>query len=434
VSSNGVVTLASGVTVDAESSKTGYSLTLEARDTADATLKDTVDLAITVQNVNELSVASDAEDALPLVNGVELNENLSQFFTDPEGDNLTISVTGSVPGLAVENGALTGAPTTDGTYTVSITATDGNGGSATHEVDLTVVTAPVISSPNLDNQINIDVMTDIVLISSAAVVKNTEGTIRIVNDGGTGFHGESVVNNFTIDLSNSDDAALVSISDDGTKITLNLEGGAFDFNNTYHIEISEGAFLSEVGDVPSVAVTDAEAINFTTVAPAVNTDFTFSGTFTSQESFVMLEDGTLGAGLNWLDAEAANPALAGTSSAPAPRDFASGNYGIAIADYGDTGIQTNDFFYNLQNFGAGDLIFIDDLGEGYDRLASVSEGSIIDDGSEPTTLAFGASGQANVGLSGGGLNVYLESTDTTFSSVDELQTLLNTNDTPVFYG
>jgi len=59
-------------------------------------------------------------------------------FSDADGDTLSYSVTYSPNnnGLSDENGVLSGAATQAGTYTITITADDGNGGQASDSFDI----------------------------------------------------------------------------------------------------------------------------------------------------------------------------------------------------------------------------------------------------------------------------------------------------------
>ena len=70
-------------------------------------------------------------------------------ISDPDGDELTYSVTGLPAGLSIDpdtgeisgtadNSASQGGPNSDGVYTITVTADDGEGGTVTDTFDLTI--------------------------------------------------------------------------------------------------------------------------------------------------------------------------------------------------------------------------------------------------------------------------------------------------------
>jgi hypothetical protein len=59
-------------------------------------------------------------------------------FSDPEGMPMTFSATGLPPGIALSGGTYSGTPTTEGTYTVTVMATDSGGLTATSSFNITV--------------------------------------------------------------------------------------------------------------------------------------------------------------------------------------------------------------------------------------------------------------------------------------------------------
>ncbi|MEN0078750.1 MAG: putative Ig domain-containing protein [Pseudomonadota bacterium] len=83
-----------------------------------------------------------------------VNIDLSGVFTDVDGDELSLGAAGLPNGVSLQNGALVGAPTEAGTFTVSVTASDGQE-VATTEFTLTVSaegnTPPAAGTP-LANQ------------------------------------------------------------------------------------------------------------------------------------------------------------------------------------------------------------------------------------------------------------------------------------------
>ena len=88
-------------------------------------------------------------------------------ISDPDGDDLTYSVTGLPVGLAIDpvTGEITGTvdnsasqfgPNNDGVYTVTVTADDGEGGTVTDTFELTITNpAPVVDTP-IGPQLGVD--------------------------------------------------------------------------------------------------------------------------------------------------------------------------------------------------------------------------------------------------------------------------------------
>jgi hypothetical protein len=66
-------------------------------------------------------------------------------FTDPDGDTLSYSISNLPPGLSFNPGsrAITGTPTTTGTWTVTYSAADGRGGTASTTFVYTISAQPV---------------------------------------------------------------------------------------------------------------------------------------------------------------------------------------------------------------------------------------------------------------------------------------------------
>jgi len=72
-------------------------------------------------------------------------------FSDADGDTLSYSVAYSPDsnGLTDENGVLSGTPSQTGTYTITVTADDGNGGQVSDSFDITVNAQTTSDKPNI---------------------------------------------------------------------------------------------------------------------------------------------------------------------------------------------------------------------------------------------------------------------------------------------
>lgn len=112
-------------------------------------------IAVTVEAANAAPVATvDPGDVLPgevslVVGGDDEVITLTDSFIDPDGDTLTYSATSDMEMYATatvsdDDTMLTIAAVAAGMATVTVTAYDGNGGSATHDIAVTV-TAPLMA-------------------------------------------------------------------------------------------------------------------------------------------------------------------------------------------------------------------------------------------------------------------------------------------------
>ena len=97
--------------------------------------------AFAVQVPNQPPVATQSVPALSLTAGQVHQVDLSQYFSDPEGDDLTFSVTTGNPLVAVgavSGSTLTVVGVTVGGTTLTVTASDSAGGEAQQEIPVVV--------------------------------------------------------------------------------------------------------------------------------------------------------------------------------------------------------------------------------------------------------------------------------------------------------
>ena len=274
-------------------------------------------------------------------------------------------LSGSKAAINTALAAATFNATASGNASVTFSGDDGvNPLSGTHF--LNALAAPVISS-KLDNVSNLDVRSSIVMSATENVTAVAGKFIRIVNDGGAGYLGESTTHTQIIEVTDPQ----VTIS--GSKITINPTWD-LDLANNYHIEIDDGAFVNG-SNMGSVAISDSTTINFSTVSPFMATIATAATATTSavaSQKMVAGTDAMVSSG-SWFSVMGATSGIGDTSVAAAGATFnlAGGNYVILGGkDTSQTPTDINQSesgislpfttWVQLDNFGLNDSIYIDD--------------------------------------------------------------------------
>lgn len=330
-----------------------YDITVTATDALGNAANKAV--AITVTNVNENpALTGSATSSQTVVVGQAFSSDITPLFTDVDGDTLTYTTSALPTGITINAGVISGTPAAAGVVPITITATDAGGLFVSHTVTVTSVAAPTLTS-SIDNVANFDVSSNIVLTASSAVTAVAGKYIHIINDGGTGFHGEATLNTQDILVT---DTNLVNIVNN--TITIN-PGFDLDLANNYHITVDAGAFLGN--GLSSVAVSDAVTMNFSTVTPGTGVGGV-AGAAASQK----MVSGTdaMAASYSWWDVEGLGSTI---SSTAVDGDLAAGNIAVVFKDYdpaaGDVNLgyagvgSPGDDWVNLLNFGNGDLLYID---------------------------------------------------------------------------
>jgi large repetitive protein len=164
----------------------------------------TATVTVTVNAVNDAPVVDTPLSAQTGVDSAPVSFPVAGNFSDLDNDTLSFAATGLPPGLSISpsgviSGTLTpgasqGGPNADGIYTVSVTASDGNGGTVTTTFTYTVTNpAPTAANDNAttpeDTPVTIPVLAndsdpdgDPLTVTSATspngtVVINPDGTI-----------------------------------------------------------------------------------------------------------------------------------------------------------------------------------------------------------------------------------------------------------------
>jgi hypothetical protein len=211
---------------------------------------------------------------------------------------------------------------------------------------------------------NLDVSSGIVLTASENVALTTMGTytITITNlaNGATknGFQTETTDHTQIITIVDGVVTSGGSITINGDVIVINPTFD-LDISNNYSLAISDGAFT---GAVSSTSNTGFTPVNFSTVTPG---DLNVGGASAAVDSVYMSTvDGTLQTGQKWLDVT--NPA----DDNPGMNQFSFldasvADYTFVIKDFdpastGNGELLFDSAYLQFQNFGANDLLYIDD--------------------------------------------------------------------------
>jgi hypothetical protein len=320
-----------------------------------------------IANVNDAPVESSAIEGQIAVLGQPYSLDLRSYFTDPDSGNangLTFTLAdGSLPtGLTLSNGVISGtASTLSELRSVTVSASDANGLHVKQSFSISARAQPTLKANALDGVTNLDVRSNLVLEFSEAVTAVAGKTIKIVNDANSGtklgFAGESLTNTFVLDV--TDPNVIIS----GSKITINL-GRDLDLSNNYHVKIDAGAFFGVTSQLASLGVSDATTLNFSTVTP--DTDKLI--TSTTGLSQIVQADGSLADSFIWKNVEGWP---GGETSSQNTLDLSGHAIALVTADLlaatstlspAAANVATANFNLALQNFGANDLIYMDDLG------------------------------------------------------------------------
>ncbi|ANT62899.1 hypothetical protein AYJ57_20665 (plasmid) [Salipiger sp. CCB-MM3] len=139
------MTIAGGVLSGAAPEEPGaYTVLVTATDVAGSNSTQSTSFVLTVDNVNDAPISSAPAlepyfvQAGETIDGIDLAQ-FEEFFSDPDGDALTLSAENLPSGLSVDaEGVITGMPTVGGEFEITILATDPAGLSASLTISMVI--------------------------------------------------------------------------------------------------------------------------------------------------------------------------------------------------------------------------------------------------------------------------------------------------------
>ena len=408
---------------DFEGSASSYSIRVRATDLAGnfsdqiiaVTLNDVNEAPeASAQSIEAQVVATEAADQTVILDLTDLNGDGAGggdvAFTDPDDGatpngqleySATLQGGGDLPGwLVVTQEGLVevvgGAPSEPESLTITVTATDGGGLTAQRDITINVAAPPTLMSL-VDDTNNLDVRSDLVMTASEAVsLTGVEGTYDItirdlggLNAGALGYREENNDNTQTIRIAiNSDgeiDEVRTLIGDpsnpsytenhlsaieevltiDGDEITINPFFD-LDLSSRYQIDVDAGLFVGDASGQGSAVFDGTTASNFSTVNPENANDVA------SAEQAQWFQNGSLVDSHRWISVDNVGDSTGGNPTPVGSLD--GGDYILVFKDWdasqgpeigGDfanfeDGVETSNLFPIVADFGAGDLVYIDD--------------------------------------------------------------------------
>jgi len=268
-------------------------------------------------------------------------------------------------------------PQLDNPLTITVTATDGGG--ATASKDITVETSNDFAVTSVLSTVErLDVRSDLVLTlgdANAAAATGGKITIRNMSNSSekSGYHGESTAH---------DDIVLDVTGDNVTvasgKVFISLPHD-LDLANNYSIIVSEGAFVNSGSGAKSAEVSSGQ-IEFSTVSPSN----------TGVGSVDVDAAGDIQSSAVWYDATSGDKNQFSQSLGSSEAIAVIGRDG----DSSDgTEIDSADpSTYSFTGFGANDLIYIDTDYAGTANTYDTDTVTFTHDGSAPTSMQFSGDG------------------------------------------
>ncbi|MEM7703406.1 MAG: Ig-like domain-containing protein, partial [Pseudomonadota bacterium] len=268
---------------------------------------DTAVITVTVGSENDDPIA----DPLPAranVDGAAIDLPLGDGFNDVDGDALTFSATGLPAGLSIDSasGVVTGTidanasqggPASDGIYSVTITADDGNGGTVSTGFNWTVTNPPPVAvddgpvSVTEDNPADINVLANdtdpdsdpLNVVEADAgngtVTINPDGSLTYTPD--ENYNGPDTIT-YTISDGNGGtstatvDIDVIAVNDDPTVLPApartNADGAfvSVPVGNNFDDPDGDGLAFSAVGLPPGLTIDPATGLISGTIDPSAS--------------------------------------------------------------------------------------------------------------------------------------------------------------------
>ncbi len=187
------------------------------------------EFGVTVEESNEAPLAEGTIDDVTVVAGSEATVDVTDNFSDPDGDDLTYAATSSddaVATVATEGAVVTVNGVAPGNATVTVTASDGGMLSASHEFGVTVAPPPV--PPEIVDTIPThDMIVDsMVVLDVSSYFEDAELTYEAATSDETvavpSVDGSTVTTTGTGAVEDSISVAMLSVTatnDDGLSVT-----------------------------------------------------------------------------------------------------------------------------------------------------------------------------------------------------------------------
>jgi VCBS repeat-containing protein/CshA-type fibril repeat protein len=242
---------------------------------------DDATLTLTITPVNDPPVVVDPEDPGDPTNPDEAPDpdniipdvettdgatpadpNVAQYFVDPEGDTLTFTATGLPPGLTmapdgtisgtIDPDASQGGLGGDGVYLVTITADDGNGGTATTTVTYTITNPPPDAVDDASSEGEDTVQTGNVLPNDSDTAPDSDPIVVSAVGGGT--VGAPIALTYGTLLLNADGSWTFTPNAQANALAV---GEVVEENITYTISDGQGGTDTAVLSIEIVGTNDA---------------------------------------------------------------------------------------------------------------------------------------------------------------------------------